>query len=566
MLKKTFSEIIVLTMMLTGMFTLAFNIQQAKAWTGTVYIRADGSIDPVGAPVQRNGDIYTLTDNITSSGDGIVVQRDNIIIDGAGYTVQGSGSGTGIYLFGRKNVTVRNTQIQNFNYGIWLGSSSNNTVIGNNIANNGDGVMLYSSSNNSICGNNITANNHDGISLYSSSNNSIVGNNITANNGDGIWLDCSSNNSIVGNTFTNDGLFVWGSYRNVVEDNTVNGKPLVYLEGVANYSVGDAGQVILINCTGIRVENLNLSRASVGLQLWKTNNTIISENNIANNGDGIRLGYSSNNSICGNNITANNDYGIQLYYSSNNAIYYNNFVDNSQQVYSCVSTNIWDDGYPSGGNYWSDYTGTDLYSGPEQNVTGSDGVGDMPYVINGNNVDRYPLMKPYPWGSHDVGITSLTTSKTVVGQGYNLSINMMLFNYGNNTENFNITIYANTTVIGTFENITLASRNSTTITLTLNTTGWDKGNYTIWAYAWPVPGETDTTDNTFTYGIITVTILGDVDGDFDVDIYDVVKITSIYGFNKNDPQFNPNSDLDDDGTITIYDVVRCTAHYGETYP
>ena len=47
----------------------------------------NGSIDPVGAPIQRNGNIYTLTGNITSSADGIVVQRDNIIIDGAGYTV-----------------------------------------------------------------------------------------------------------------------------------------------------------------------------------------------------------------------------------------------------------------------------------------------------------------------------------------------------------------------------------------------------------------------------------------------------------------------------------------------
>ena len=128
---------IAFTLLLASILTLTFNIQPVKsAWTGTVYIRADGSIDPVGAPVQRNGDIYTLTDNITSSGDGIVVERDNIIIDGAGYTVQGSGSGTGIYLFGRKNVTVRNTQIQNFNYGIWLSSSSNNTVIGNNITNN----------------------------------------------------------------------------------------------------------------------------------------------------------------------------------------------------------------------------------------------------------------------------------------------------------------------------------------------------------------------------------------------------------------------------------------------
>jgi hypothetical protein len=54
--------------------------------------------------------------------------------------------------------------------------------------------------------------------------------------------------------------------------------------------------------------------------------------------------------------------------------------------------NAWNNGYPSGGNYWSDYNGTDFYSGPYQNVTGSDGIGDTSYVIDANNTDDYPLM------------------------------------------------------------------------------------------------------------------------------------------------------------------------------
>ena len=57
-----------------------------------------------------------------------------------------------------------------------------------------------------------------------------------------------------------------------------------------------------------------------------------------------------------------------------------------------------DDGHPSGCNYWKDYTGTDFYSGPYQNETGSDGIGDTPYVIDENNTDHYPLMSPQvPW-------------------------------------------------------------------------------------------------------------------------------------------------------------------------
>jgi hypothetical protein len=57
--------------------------------------------------------------------------------------------------------------------------------------------------------------------------------------------------------------------------------------------------------------------------------------------------------------------------------------------------NAWDGGYSSGGNYWSEYDGSDLYSGPYQNETGYDWIGDSPYIIGQNNIDRYPLMNPF---------------------------------------------------------------------------------------------------------------------------------------------------------------------------
>jgi hypothetical protein len=84
--------------------------------------------------------------------------------------------------------------------------------------------------------------------------------------------------------------------------------------------------------------------------------------------------------------------------SDNNTVHHNNFIGNTIQVdgaHISDSVNMWDNGYPSGGNYWSDYNGTDLYSGPNQDVAGSDGMGDGPYVINSNNFDRYPLMTQY---------------------------------------------------------------------------------------------------------------------------------------------------------------------------
>jgi parallel beta-helix repeat protein len=122
-----------------------------------------------------------------------------------------------------------------------------------------------------------------------------------------------------------------------------------------------------------------------------SNNSVSGNNITANNYYGIYLESSSNNSVSGNDIT-NNGEGIYLNSSSNNTIYTNNFVNNTSQVYSLGSTNVWNDGYPSGGNYWSGYNGTDLYSGPYQNQTGSDGIGDTPYLIDANNTDYFPLM------------------------------------------------------------------------------------------------------------------------------------------------------------------------------
>jgi parallel beta-helix repeat protein len=185
---------------------LASNVQWVKADTGTVYIRADGSIDPPSAPMQRNGNVYTLTGNITSDvDDGIVVERDSILVDGSGFAVGGTGANYmhGIYLHGRSNVTIQNTNIKNFYYGILLYSSSNNSISGNKITSNSYGIGLDSSSNNSISGNKITSNSC-GIGLgYSSNYNSINENNIT-NNGDGIWLGYSSNNTVCHNNLINN--------------------------------------------------------------------------------------------------------------------------------------------------------------------------------------------------------------------------------------------------------------------------------------------------------------------------------------------------------------------------
>ena len=108
-----------------------------------------------------------------------------------------------------------------------------------------------------------------------SSNNNITGNNVSNNNYGGIYLDSSSNNTITGNIFVNDDVIVSASYQNTVEDNKVNDKPLVYLEDRSDIKITDAGQVILVNCNNITVECLDLADTSVGVELWKTEDSRI---------------------------------------------------------------------------------------------------------------------------------------------------------------------------------------------------------------------------------------------------------------------------------------------------
>jgi len=125
-----------------------------------------------------------------------------------------------------------------------------------------------------------------------------------------------------------------------------------------------------------------------GVHLVNVANGKIIGNNIASNSYGIYLEYSSNNIIEYNNI-ADNFEGIHLLDSSNNVIAGNNFINNSWQASSYGSTNTWDLGYPTGGNYWSDHKCSDQYSGPNQDQPGSDGICDTPYKY-----DHYPLAKP----------------------------------------------------------------------------------------------------------------------------------------------------------------------------
>jgi parallel beta-helix repeat protein len=334
---------------LASTLTPLFKIEPARAG-GTIYIRADGTVDPPAAPIQTIDNItYSVTADINES---IVVERGGIILDGAGHTVSGDGSGNGIVLSATTNVTVANLEIREF----WEGITS---------------ALFSSSSHNRIVNNTIVENGDTGIELYSSSYYEIRGNNVSASTvQDGIWLyDCHEN--------------------------------------------------------------------------------LITENDISmNTRDGIRFAsYSTNNLVTENNITGNQNTGV-YFDSSSNSVFHNNFENNAKQVAGATYANVGDDGYPSGGNYWNDYIGTDLYRGSYQNETGSDGIGDTPYVIDSVNFDRYPFLQPNGWLSNFTEITfSLLPEPVYVGQTVTMLGNLS-DRVGNPINNTKINVYVNGSFAG----------------------------------------------------------------------------------------------------------------------
>lgn len=252
------------TLLLVSISILAFDIQPVEA-SGTIYIRADGSIDPITAPIQREGNLYTFADNIY---DEIVIERSHIVVDGNNCKLEGSGSGRGFSIFNLSNVIIQNMNIENFSQGVYI-------------------YFSYAS-------------------------------------------------FILNSTLTNNGM---------------------------------------------------------GLSLWSSGDTL-SNNILMNNDYGIHMYWSFDNTLWGNTI-ANNSRGILLQYSSENILFHNN-LNNTIQARTYESyNNIWDSGYPSGGNCWMDYTDEDTHSGPLQDRPGSDGIWDNRYVIDANNRDNYPLVEPW---------------------------------------------------------------------------------------------------------------------------------------------------------------------------
>lgn len=500
--------------LLISMLILTFNNRSINAYAGTIYIKADGTIEPETAPISTDDKItYIFTDDIIDNS--IVVERSGITIDGCGRNLIATLDITyGLTLSSVTRVTVKNMSIMGFLRGLRLYNSFYNIIVQNNITDNREtGIELYQSSNNSFYSNIIANNGHSaiyggyGIHFMYSSGNIFRDNNFTGNKRYNLFLSAGGSDDIA--NFIQD----------IDESNVVNGKPIYYLVNRANIEVPSvAGYVGLINCRNITVNGAELKYNSQGvflanttnskilnciiednhdgIRVWKSSNNffyknvitknylgisfyeshdnmlyenlisfndfggvelyrssdnevfmnnitsnnkkfepagggiyitmystynIIHKNFIAYNQEhGVHIGVASRNSIRGNNITNNSGTGVYVYGSYNiicennfvmngrgillseyqtyeNKIFHNNFIDNAEPsgiASTSASKNYWDNGYPFGGNYWTEYTYGDMFNGLNQDQLGNDGIGDIPIIMNPNNIDRYPLMAP----------------------------------------------------------------------------------------------------------------------------------------------------------------------------
>jgi len=567
-------------LLLSSIFIYSVNIQLVKG-TGTIYIRADGSIDPPTANITTADNVtYRFTNN---NYDSIVVERSNIIVDGNGFTLQGSG----YYCFdvnGVSNVTIKNTNIDGQmgydGYGIRASSSCSGIVIaGNNITTTSTAIFLFSSNStvteNNIasgttmeppngciniigCNNTVSRNNVElafwnwhydnvfglygachnflsennvtnggfGFRLVSAKNNTLYNNYIT-NCFHGIHLDCASHNILRNNTLVDNyqNFGIWGETilqltNDVDTSNTVDGKPIYYGVSMQDSTVPvDAGYVALVNCTRVMVQNLELAHNFQGLFLGFTTYATIKRNNITENEYGIMLMNSTRNSIYGNTIENNRKFGIHGEHSwHHNCVFHNNINDSIYGIY-CVPLGLSGLYPPYHDRFCLGGNFWSDYVGVDL-YSGSyqNMTGDDGIGDSGFLDDDNPLMRP--WTPHNVAAISLRPFKTSTASGTIAYIDAVIINRGDYPETFNVTVYANETQVDK-QQFTLEPRSFEFATFMWNTTGMaEYQNYIITAR---------TFSNNNTGGTITIAHVGDITGDGKVDIQDVARVSGAFG-------------------------------------
>ena len=354
--------------------------------SGKGFMLIDSTIDGNGGGILYQG---------YATGDAIV--EDNTITNNIGH-------GMAIALTEGKSATVKNNKIDN-NAG---GSSDGINV---NIAGSG-GVMA-------IENNPVTKSGRYGICLTGVRTGSTIANFAVQGSGNVGLYTISSDVEIENVTITDSGAY--GIYFQsgkgfMLIDSTIdgNGGGILYQgyatgdaiveDNTITNNIGHGMAIALTEGKSATVRNNRIDNSAGGssdgiyVNIVGSGGLMTIENNLVEDSGryGIYLTGATNSAVASNSIVKNG-YGMRLYSSSDNLIFHNNFIDNTNYNANDDGTsNSWDDGYPSAGNYWSDHGGADDFKGPGQNQSGKDGIVDTPYPIpGGSSVDRYPLM--YPW-------------------------------------------------------------------------------------------------------------------------------------------------------------------------
>ena len=223
----------------------------------------------------------------------------------------------------------------------------------------------------------------------------------------GITLINSTHNKIVDSISSSNtwGLLLINSNENMIVENMISGN---------SYGIGLGGPEGSNN--NLLADNTISDNTHHGIDIFGLDNQV-SSNQILNNSNGVLLDMANGNLLVGNDISNNSQHGVYLIKDSkgntiientiqfnsfgvflrwdagqNNTFYHNNIISNTIQILSSNSPNTWDDGYPSGGNYWSDYE----VKYPNATELNGSGIWDTPYVIDENNQDNYPLIPEFP--------------------------------------------------------------------------------------------------------------------------------------------------------------------------